>query len=472
MYRIVAWHCRVALSAGRNCFKLRRANREQGIAMSEAAAANPGGLHPVQRAQRITSIDTLRGVALLGILLMNIVGFGLPFVAYFNPTLDGVADGPNFWAYYINWLLFEGSMRAVFSMLFGASVILLTAHAEEQKGGIGVANVYFRRTLLLIAFGVIDAYVFLWWGDILYLYGLAGLILFVFRALSPRTLLVISLCLFGVLELKANLAAREIATLEPAAAEIRALQAQGAALSEEQRSILDAFDTATAFWTVDAASVAQETAARRAGYLVNVAVIAPIAALGQSSYAYETGLWDAMAMMFLGMALYRWRVFDASRSWRFYCTMLIAGYGIGITTNAYELNMQYASGFSLETLAHVPTYDLGRGGTAFGHIALVMLLCKSGGLRWVTGALAAVGQMALTNYLTHSVVCLFIFTGAGFGLFGQLERYQLYYVVGAIWLVQLIVSPLWLRSFRFGPVEWVWRSLTYGARQPMRLAHA
>ncbi len=436
---------------------------------SAAYAANSAVLHPVVRAERITSIDTLRGVALLGILLMNIIGFGLPFVAYFNPTYDGVSDGANFWAYYVNWLLFEGSMRAIFSMLFGASVILLTSHAEEQKGGVGAADVYFRRTLLLVAFGVIDGYVFLWWGDILYLYGLAGLILFVFRRLRPTTLLIISLGLFGVLELKANLAAHELATLEPAAGEIRALQAQGTPLSGEQQATLNAFDAAAGFWLVDVASVAQEIAARQSGYLINVAAVAPIVTMGQTTYAYSSGLWDAIAMMFLGMALYRWRVFDASRSWGFYVTMLLAGYGVGVATNAYELHAQYASGFSLASLAHVPTYDLGRGGTAFGHIALVMLICKSGAMRWLTGALAAVGQMALTNYLTHSVVCLYIFTGAGFGLFGQLQRFELYYVVGAIWLAQLIISPLWLRTFRFGPVEWVWRSMTYGARQPMRL---
>jgi uncharacterized protein len=326
--------------------------------------------------------------------------------------------------------------------------------------------------LLLIAFGVIDAYLLLWWGDILYLYGLAGLFLFVFRRQSPMVLLAIALLLFGVLEIKASLESRELLELQQAAESIRAAAANGSAPTPAQQATLASFEEAAAMWLTTPDAVAQEIAARQSGYLVNLVAFAPIVEMGQSTYAYTTGLWDALAMMFLGMALFRWRIFDASRSWGFYATMLIVGYGVGITTNAWELHSQWANDFSLATLAHVPTYDLGRGGTAFGHIALVMMLCKSGMLRALTRALAAVGQMALTNYLMHSVLGMLVFTGVGLGLFGQLERYQLYCVVAAIWLLQLIASPLWLRYFRFGPVEWVWRSLTYGERQPMRPSSA
>jgi len=117
----------------------------------------------------------------------------------------------------------------------------------------------------------------------------------------------------------------------------------------------------------------------------------------------------------------------------------------------------------------VPTYDLGRLGCAFGYVGLVMLFCKSQILRVLKTALAAVGRMALSNYLAHSILCALIFNGVGLGLVGVLQRYQLYFVVVGIWLFQLVASPLWLRYYRFGPAEWLWRSLTYGARQPMRV---
>ena len=97
-----------------------------------------------------------------------------------------------------------------------------------------------------------------------------------------------------------------------------------------------------------------------------------------------------------------------------------------------------------------------------------MLIWKAGALRWLTSRLAAVGQMAFSCYIMQSLICTTIFYGYGFGLFGRLQRYQLYYVVLGVWVVQLIASPIWLRHFRFGPLEWLWRSLTYVEIQPMR----
>jgi uncharacterized protein len=114
------------------------------------------------------------------------------------------------------------------------------------------------------------------------------------------------------------------------------------------------------------------------------------------------------------------------------------------------------------------TYDIGRLSIALGHLGVVMLVCRTGVLRWLTQSLAAVGQMAFSNYIFHSVVCSIVFTGYGFALYGRLQRFELYYVVGAVWIVQMIASPIWLKHFRFGPLEWAWRSLTYWKKQPMR----
>jgi uncharacterized protein len=108
------------------------------------------------------------------------------------------------------------------------------------------------------------------------------------------------------------------------------------------------------------------------------------------------------------------------------------------------------------------TYDLGRIPMAFGHIAMIMIFCKMNILVWLKKALASVGQMALTNYVMHSIFSLLLFTGVGFGLFGRLHRHELLYVVVSIWVVQLIASPIWLRYFLFGPL------LSYDKRHPFR----
>jgi uncharacterized protein len=169
----------------------------------------------------------------------------------------------------------------------------------------------------------------------------------------------------------------------------------------------------------------------------------------------------------IGIALFKWKVLTAQLSYRFYLLMLLIGYGVGISINYYELRLVLDGQFSLEAMSKAGvTYQFGRLFTAMGHVAAIMLFCKIAWARWLKGILAAVGRMALTNYLMHSVICMIVFTGVGFGLFGKLERYELYYVVFAIWIFQLIVSPLWLSYFRFGPAEWLWRTLTYQKRQP------
>jgi len=167
------------------------------------------------------------------------------------------------------------------------------------------------------------------------------------------------------------------------------------------------------------------------------------------------------------MALFRMGVLTLERPAKLYWAMLIGGYAVGLTVNILETRWIIDHQFSAIAFAEANiSYDLGRLAMTIGHLGALLLFLRSGALSWLRRAFAAVGQMAVTNYLTHSLVCLILFTG--FGWFGQLERHQLYYVVLAIWAAQLAISPIWLKHFRFGPVEWLWRSLTYAKRQPMR----
>jgi uncharacterized protein len=168
------------------------------------------------------------------------------------------------------------------------------------------------------------------------------------------------------------------------------------------------------------------------------------------------------------MALMKLGVLSAQMSYRFYLLMALAGYGYGLPVGAWVVYDWVRDAFD-PGARWLVLYDSTRLAVALGHIAVVMMICKAGVLRWITSPLGAVGQMALTNYIMHSVVSLILFTGMGFALFGQLARHQLYYVVFSVWAFQLIASPIWLRHFHFGPLEWLWRSLTYRKRQPMRI---
>jgi len=422
---------------------------------------------PVPARDRIASIDTLRGVALLGILIMNIVAFGLVSYAYGNPIPDAALAGINFWTYVGVDLFFEGAMRAIFAMLFGASVILFTARGDGPAAATSLADLYYRRTILLILFGLCDAFLLLWPWDILYIYGVVGLFLFPLREVRASRLVVAVLVMLALSAAGEAYRSQTLEEMQAEAAEAQALLDDGRELEAEQQDAIDAWREELEWFRPSEQDIDKELALRRSGYFAVLAGQASDVIEAQSISVRSHLFWDALITMMLGMALYRYRVFDASRSRRFYGLMASLGFAVGLPVNAWELYRFIASDYDIFASV-VPTYDLGRLGCAFGFVGLVMLFCKSA--RWIRlkASLAAVGRMALTNYLLQSILCGIIFTGVGFGLVGELQRYQLYYVVAGVWLVQLVVSPLWLHHYRFGPVEWLWRSLTYGARQPMR----
>ena len=431
--------------------------------------AEPGSnLGPVTGQERISSIDTIRGVALFGILLMNIVAFGLP-AAYSIPTNYGGAEGLNLTVWAMNNLFFEGTMRGLFSMLFGAGIVLMTGRAEARGGGIEVADIYYRRTLWLFAFGVIHAWLILWVGDILYWYGIAGLFLFAFRKATPRTLIILGLLVLATAVPKY---AYEYSQTQSAQSDAQAAQVildDGGDLSEEQQEAIDGWQEILDDHNPSAEDLQEKIDGHTGNYFEIIASQAGFIIWMQSMGYYLYFFWDVIGMMLIGMGLLKLGVLTGDRSTRFYVTMMIAGYAVGILVNVYETRLLIDNNFDVLTMAKANlTYDLGRLPMTFGHIGLLSLVCRMRWLNWLTSSLAAVGRMALTNYVTHSVVCALVFTGIGFSMFGQLQRYELYYVVGAIWLAQLIISPIWLKHYRFGPLEWLWRSLTYMQRQPLR----
>ncbi|MDZ7606773.1 MAG: DUF418 domain-containing protein [Cyclobacteriaceae bacterium] len=419
-------------------------------------------LNPLSKRQRIQSIDVLRGISVCGILLMNIAGFGLPEPGYGDPTIGGGSTGLNLYVWITNNLFFEGTMRAIFSMLFGAGFIILTSRNEDTGAGLEVADVHYRRVIWLIIFGVIHAYLLLWRGEILYGYGLMGLFLFPFRKLAPKVLFIagISLILIGTFwDVMDSVSLNKTHDLAMLAEKDKAA---GVQLSKESEKALEKWNE-----KVKEAKPSQEVIqvridAMHEGYFSIVKTLAPFNTYMQSSFSYRYDVWDVLSMMLIGMALFKVKIFSAARSFGYYWLMVIVGYMVGITTNIFETRHIINNDFSIMSFVEAGmTYNVGRFFTAMGHIGIVMIICKSGLLGFLTSRLAAVGKMALTNYIMHTIICNIIFLGFGFGMFGMLERYQLYYVVFSIWIFQLILSPLWLKRYNYGPLEWGWRYLIY-----------
>lgn len=406
---------------------------------------------------RFESLDFIRGCALFGILIMNIVGMGLG-PAYDNPTVLGGDKGIDLWTWFVVNVTFEGTQRGLFSILFGAGVILFTSRDDST-------DAYFRRNLWLIAFGLFNAWILLWGGDILYFYGLTALFLFAFRHLPGKKLLALGVGAFALGAAWSGLETYNMLDLHKRAEVAQAIPAADRNLEQKQ---------AVEEWEKESRGsppperVATLVRENQAGYFSALKARAPRIAYAQSWEAYRY-FFDIFGMMMIGMALFKLGVLTLEAKTRTYLAMMIGGYAIGMPLNIYEANWLLAHGFSgLARHQTDITYDVARLAQTTGHLGLLCLFLRSGMFGWLRRSMAAVGRMALTNYLTHSLVALIIFVLMGY--YGALQRHQLYYIVFTVWIVQLFLSPLWLRHFHFGPVEWLWRYLTYGVRPPFRKA--
>ncbi len=425
-------------------------------------------LGPITREERIDSLDALRGFALLGILPANVLVFGMVLAAGNDPTVAGGAAGLNLASWALVHILIAGKMRALFAMVFGASTILLTSRAEERSPA-EAADIYYRRTLWLLLFGLAHAFL-LFWGDILYPYALCALILYPFRKLPARRLLIIGgLFILLTAAWHTTEAFRQVERRSLAAAADAAEKA-GMKPTDEQTAARKELESQRKVRKPSPEELEKDARTWRGSPLAVIGARAKLLATWHSLPFYDPVSCDSWSMMFIGMGLFKLGVLSAARSYRFYAWVAVTGCLFGLSLASLTAWLVAKNDFDrVATLRTRVAFDVERLPIALAYVAALMILCKSGSLRRLTRRLAAVGQTALSNYVLQSVVCSFVFTGYGFGLYGRLERYQLYYVVAGCWALSLAASPLWLRHYQFGPLEWCWRSLTYWQRQPMRL---
>ena len=419
------------------------------------------GPRPVTQRERIPTIDVVRGVALMGILLMNISSFSGPFEMYINPLAVDGHRSYNIFAWVIRWVLFEGKMRAAFSMLFGAGVILLTERAE-RRGSKSIADIFLRRNMWLVLIGLLHFY-FVWIGDILYFYGLTALLfLYPCRKVRYRNLFIA-----GGLVLALGAGSDVYYSVDGLRTrnqgqQAQALQTSGKKLTQEQQDALkkwkDQLDHRKKMHDDD-------LKAMRGSYLDIMKWHAQWGPRIQAQSYYMFGFADALGMMLIGMGLYRMGFLTGALSYRVYAWTIAVGFLLSLPINGFEAWGMIRDNFQPESAWWIP-YQLGRVTGAIANVALVVVICKAALVPAITCRIAAVGQTALSNYLFTSISCTAFF--CGFKLYGKLEYYQIYAVVAVVWLLNLTLSPIWLRYFQFGPMEWVWRSLTYWKRQPMR----
>jgi uncharacterized protein len=420
---------------------------------------------------RIRVLDSIRGIALCGILLMNIPWFGMPDQAVEDLRVRNELNGLNFYAWWIIQVFFQGTMRGLFSMLFGASAILVLEKALQKTDPRTSIEQYYRRLVVLLLFGFFNAYLLMWPGDILYTYAISGMFLFPFMRISSRNLLLAAGFFLIILSFSQSLKRCKPLKLETKARNAMAKAESGEISEKEKQALLQPWEEFQKNQSAESKREQDLAQSKKIkGNLSSAFVcLAEISYMLETSYFFNFFFLDALSFMLIGMALFRNGILSGQKSSGFYLTLMIPSYAIGIGLYAWQASAMVSAGFDpFQFASRLPLdfSEFGRLGLTLGNISLICLLYRIGFTGKILALFEPIGKMAFTNYLLQSIICGIIFLGAGLNYYNELERYQLYYVVGIVWLFHLILSHTWLRFYNQGPMEWLWRSATNGEWQP------
>ncbi len=400
--------------------------------------------NPTLPSNRIISIDVLRGIAVLGILIMNIQHFSMIGAAYINPTAYGDLTGINKWVWILSDLLASGKFMSIFSILFGAWIILFTTHVVEK--GRRAGPLHYRRNFWLLVFGLIHAYL-IWSGDILVAYSLCAFLAFLFRKMKPGKLVIIG-SIFFIIPFLLYLMLGATINYWP------------------QESIDQNMQT----WLPPVEKMQHEIGAMQGNWVEQMDIRVPGAIFLQTTFFFLKVFWRVMGLMLLGMALYKWGVLSATRSKTFYIRLILFSLIPGLFIVVYGIHANFAAEWKMSFSMFIGSLFnyIGSLGVSIGYIGIVMLICKSGKWQRLKQLFSAVGKMAFSNYILTSIICSFIFYGHGFALFGEADRWIQVLIVPGIWILLILFSLFWLRRFYYGPLEWLWRVLTYWHWQPLK----
>jgi len=393
---------------------------------------------------RIVSIDVLRGFAVLGILIMNIQSFSMIGAAYLNPESYGDLTGINKWIWILSHMIACEKFMSIFSMLFGAGIILLTTRLVDK--GLRAGPVHYLRNFWLLIFGLVHAYL-IWYGDILVAYSLCGFLVYLFRKMNPKKLVIIGSIFFFVPVLLYLMMGFTIQYWP-------------------DESVQQNMET----WKPSAGLISEEIKAMQGNFSEQMSVRVKSAIFMETFLFLMSTFWRVVAMMLLGMALFKSGVLTAEKSKSFYTRMIIIGLGLGYLIVGNGILENFSANWQMEYSMFIGSQFnyFGSVAVALGYIGILMLISKMDGFTGFKKSLSAVGKMAFTNYILMSLICTFIFYGHGLGVFGEVERWGQMLIVTGVWLVILILSPVWLKYFYYGPLEWLWRILTYRKYQPMK----
>lgn len=424
---------------------------------------------PVRGRDRIAILDILRGFAILGIFYINLPAMMGPLGASIGDMRSLGWSPADQTAWLILETTWEGTQRGILELLFGAGLMVTAAKAMEGSGPVAVADLYIRRNLWLLAFGLFDIFALLWFSDILHVYALCALALFPFRKLRVRWLLLIGLT-FALLQAAGGTAAYFSRVSDQATYQVATQkQEKGIKLSKEEQDVVedwrkhqDLIDGKDK----DSQKLANDEAKARAGSMGDYA-----------GFLIGTYLWsagggslladiiEAFSVMLIGIALWKIGLVQGKRTTREYFVALVVAYGFGLTA-------RYFGG--LERMEFYPgpktiwmTEELARISVSLGHIAALNLLVRLAAGRSLLAPLKAAGQMAFTLYFMQQIIGIWIFySPIGLDMPSAQGWAHATLLASGVVIFLLVFANIWMKYFVSGPFEWVWRSLSYVRKQP------
>lgn len=412
-------------------------------------------LQSTQQSERIHSLDFLRGLAILGILIINIESFSYPdpWSPYKYGFSDSTDESVRFWVYF----LAQGKFFSMFTLLFGVGFYIFLERLECKGLGLKALDIYARRLLWLFVFGVIHAYL-IWDGDVLYHYAICGFFLFPFRSFKIKQLILV-LFIAGAVLLY-NSYERTVATRVQS---MEYFQASLSKAGERTKADSDKIEQWESRINKGKAEL-NPTAIPRQNLYQNWVTNAEHTRVHKGAILYQGIVFRTLIMMILGILLYKAGVFRDYRSVKFY-------WPVTLTILAAALAINYFRYYHWTFEYFHPVIDIWTGWLftfpketlGLAYILLFNGLYQRYHHKLKLWAIVDTGRMALTNYILQSIVCGMIFYGYGLGKFNQYSRSELLMVVVLIWTFQLGVSWIWMRKFTHGPLEKLWRKLTYRA---------
>ena len=413
-------------------------------------------IKPTTTSERIPSLDFLRGIAILGILFINIESFVYPnpWSSWHYGYESSIDHTTRFWVYFLT----QGKFYTMFALLFGVGFVIFMERIQQKVNGLTAMDIYARRLLWLFVIGVVHAY-FIWDGDILYHYAICGLFLLPFRSMKSKNLMLIVLFLASFLFIKSyeSVSKRQ----ESYSNYTEALNKEKTKRTEKDEKLIASWESR---YSKKSPNLSEGVEIPKPTYWQGVTKSYEHLKVHKGEFYYQSLILSSLIVMIIGMVLFRTGIFSDYKSWKYYWPITVTVLIIGLVINYFRYyQWTYEDHIPNVSTAKALLFTFPKEILGVAYILLLNGIYQKYLRNVRFKVFTKIGRTALSNYIYQSIILGILFYGYGFGLHNSFSRFKLLGFVVAIWAIQIICTHIWLRNFKQGPLEFLWRKLTYNS---------